>query len=196
MKNKDEYSLVESGLLEGKNKVDIFRSLGGTDDFARTVAATPYFEDRKKYSKLNWMLVAIVVYFAVIKFAIITINFVQFGLPIYIFPMFLFIPAVALWIAAQLRKYRGTFYMTTGLLIIAVILNEIKIITENLQATDIIVWSVIHIPLLFGAFLAFFLKKRLCPYLGYMGAKTDAAGKYMFLTEESVQPPAADGQRV
>lgn len=195
MKKQDTYSLVESELLEGNKKGDIFRSLGGTDDLARTVAATPYFEDRRKYAKLNWILVAIVVYFAVVKFAITTINFVQLGLPIYIFPTLIFIPVAALWIAEQLKKFRGTFYMTTGFFIIAIILNGMKYTAENLQTKDIIVWSVIHLPLLFGAFLAFSLKKRLCPYLGYLGAKTDSAGKYLFLAEESAQQSAADGRR-
>lgn len=183
MKNPETYALVESGLLEGKNKSDIFRSLGGTDDVARTVAATPYFEDRTKYAKLNWLLVGIVVYFAMMKFAITTINFIQLGLPIYVFPMFVFMPAVALWIATQLRKYRGTFYITTGLLSIAIILNGLKF--EDLQSKNLVFWGIINLPLLFGAFLAFFLKKRLCPHLGYMGAKTDSSGKYLFLSEET-----------
>jgi hypothetical protein len=183
MKNTETYAQVESELLEGKNKSEIFRTIGGTDDFARTVAATPYFEDRAKYAKLNWVLVAIVVYFSVIKFAITTINFIQLGLPIYIFPALLFMPAFALWIAAQLRKYRGSFYMITGIFSLAIILNGLKYTTENLQTKDIVLWSVIHLPILFGAFLAFFLKKRLCPYLGYMGAKTDSTGKYLFLIE-------------
>ena len=183
MKNTETYAQVESGLLEGKNKNEIFRSLGGTDDFARTVAATPYFEDRTKYAKLNRVLVTIVVYFAVMKFVITTVNFIQFGLPIYIFPTLLVMPVVALWIAAQLRKYRGTFYITTGLFSMAVILNGLKF--EDLQTKNLVLWGFVNLPLLFGAFLAFFLKKRLCPHLGYMGAKTDSTGKYLFLTEET-----------
>jgi len=183
MKNTENYALVESGLLEGKRKEEIFRSLGGTDDFARTVAATPYFEDRIKYAKLNWILVAIIVYFAVMKLAITTINFIQLGLPIYVFPTILFVPVVALLIADQLRKYRGNFYMVTGFFSLAVVFNGLKI--ENLQTKDVVFFGIINLPLLFGAFLAFFLKKRLCPHLGYMGAKTDSTGKYMFLTEKA-----------
>jgi len=178
MKNNEMYSRIDAGLREGKSKADIYRDLGGTDDIATAVAATPYLVDQQKYAKLNWMLVAIVVYFAVIKLVVSSINLIQLNMPVYSLPIMIFTPASAIWIAIQLRKFRGVFYLITGLMGLAVVINGIS--PESMTS---LLWSTLHMPLVGGVFLAFYLKKRLCPYLGYMGAKTDSAGKYLFLTE-------------
>ena len=188
MNNNEIFKLVESGIREGKSKSDIFRELGGTDDIARAVAATPYFAERKRYQKLNWALVAAVIYFAIIKLAFSLIGFFQSGLPIFAFPILLFVPAVAIWIAVNLSKFRGGFYIVAGLLSLAVLINGMPITSSELNQKNVAVWAIVHIPLLLGCFLAFFLKNKLCPHLGYMGAKTDPTGKYLFLSEAPLQP--------
>lgn len=193
MKYNEIYSLVDTGLRDGKTKADIYREFGGTDDIASAIAATPYLVDRQKYAKLNWMLVAVVVYFAVIKLVVSSINWIHLNLPLYYLPLIIFAPAAAIWIAVQLSKFRGVFYLITGLLGLAVV---IKGITPESMAS--LVWSILHLPLVGGVFLAFFLKKRLCPYLGYLGAKTDSDGSYLFLNEKETfnQEDAPDQKAV
>ena len=187
MNNNEIVVLVESKLLEGVTREDIFRELGGTDDVARVIASTPDFQLRQKYAKLNWILVAIVTYLGLLKFVLYLPEFINTHFSLYFLPVLLMIPSAAIYFALQIRKFRGGCYGISGLLLVAVIVKNIRTLDSlMIDVKSFMIWLVILIPLIAGCIIAFFLKMKLCPYLGWLGAKTDSAGKYKFINNESL----------
>jgi hypothetical protein len=191
LKNNNIRSKVESRLLEGATREDIFRELGGTDDVAREIASTPDLHLRKKYAKLNWTLVSILAYFALLKIAISLTGYLYLkkALPWYFFPTLLLVPGAAIYFAVQIRKFRGGFYLIAGLLFVIVILNSCRTLSSlmaNYKA--FLVWLALYSPLIAGSIIAFFLKKKLFPHLGYLGAKTDSSGSYTFIVNDAEHP--------
>jgi hypothetical protein len=165
-------------IAEGKTKLEIFNSLGGSDDIARVVAATPDLETRKKYQKLNMILVGIIFYYAVMKFVFSVTTFVISGAPKYLFPLALLVPAAAIYVACCIKKFYGEFYLAVAMLGLAAFSKGIDLPTDSFEGNGGIISVAVQLPLMAGVVIAFILKKRLCPGLGFMGAKTDAAGKY------------------
>lgn len=183
--NSKMTSIVESRLKEGATREEILREVGGTDDAARVIASTPDFKLRQKYAKLNWTLVVIIAYFALLKLVTSVSAFVHEEVPFFFLPTVLFAPGVAIYFAVQIRKFRGGFYLISGLLSISVVLNHGRSLDSVMTGyNQVLVWLSFYGPMIVGAFIAFFLKMKLCPHLGYMGAKTDSAGKYRFLNDQ------------
>jgi len=186
MNNDQITSIVESRLKEGATREEIFREVGGTDDAARIIAATPDFESRQRYAKLNWILASIIAYFAIFKFITSTSTYLHDNVPFYFFPTVLIIPGASVYFISQILKYRGIFYMIVGLLCIGVGLNhERSLDSVMVGPKEVIIWVCVYGPMIVGALTAFYLKAKLCPHLGYLGAKTDATGKYRFLKNET-----------
>lgn len=180
---------MESRLLEGVTREEVFRELGGTDDIARVIASVPDFQLRQKYAKLNWALVGIISYFALLKLTDSVSVFIDSKVPFYFFPMLLFAPGIAIYFAIQVKKFRGGFYLITGFLLIAVTINSSRTFDSlMINAKSICLWLAIYFPLVVGCIIAFFLKKKFCPHLGYMGAKTDSSGKYKFIVDDRQRP--------
>jgi len=171
---------IENMITEGKTKHEVFVALGGTDDIARVVAATPDLESREKYKKLNKILVGIIIYYAVIKLIFGVAALVTSGAPKYLLPLTFLVPAAAIYIAYCIKKFYGEFYLVVALLGLAAFLKGIDLSSNSFNGNGAVISLGVQLPLLAGVVIAFILKKRLCPTLGYMGAKTDAAGKYQF----------------
>jgi hypothetical protein len=184
MNNDQITSIVESRLKEGATREEIFREVGGTDDAARIIAATPDFESRQKYAKMNWILAGIIAYFAIFKFVTSTSTYLLESVPFYIFPTVLIIPIASIYFITQILKFRGVFYLIVGLFCIGVGLNHGRDLDSVVVGShEITAWTCIYGPMVVGALIAFYLKKKLCPDLGYLGAKTDKTGKYQFLKD-------------
>ena len=191
MKITETYCRVEAGLGKGFSREEIFRSLGGTDDVARVVAATPHLDDRENFKMLNWVLVGIIFYFAVLKLLTSVFLLVHLGIPIYLYPFAILIPACAVALALQIRKFRGVFYSVTGFSGLAVLCNGVDYFLKAGKHSLVFV-AVLYLPVLLGSILSFYLKKELCPTLGFLGAKTDAGGRYLFQHEAARQPDAPE----
>lgn len=187
LKPEELYRLIDAGLREGKSRGDIYHELGATDDIAKLVASTPDLTDRKSYQNLNNILIGITICFGVMNLVSSFIGLIQLKAPWFIFPLILFAPVIAFWLAKQIRNFRGPFYLVVGFFGFAVFIKGIPTEAEEFQQISLIFWSIFYLPLLFGAGLAFFLRKKLFPFLGIMDAKTDSSGKYLFL---SIQQPA------
>lgn len=171
---------IENMIAEGKTKHEVFNTLGGTDDIARAVAATPDLESRKKYKNLNNILIGIIIYYALTKLVFGVAAIVASGAPKYLLPLALLIPAAAIYIAYCIKKFYGEFYLAAGLLGLAAFLKGIDLSSDSFGGNGAVISLAVQLPLLAGVGVAFILKKKLFPALGYMGAKTDAAGKYQF----------------
>lgn len=189
VKPEELYRLIEAGLQEGRSRGDIYRELGATDDIAKLIAGTPDFIDRERYQKLNNILVGFIIFFGVTKLVFSFLGLVQLNAPWIIFPFILFVPAIAFWLSMQIRNFRGPFYLFVGFMGFAVLIKGIPIEQEEFQQISLGLWLIFNFPLLFGAGLAFFLRKKLFPYLGMMGAKTDSLGKYLFLSDQPSAGP-------
>jgi len=185
--NNDQITLiVELRLKEGVTREEIFREVGGTDDAARIIAATPDFESRQKNAKLNWILAGIIAYFAIFKFISSTSTYLHENVPFYFFPTVLIIPGASIYFITQILKFRGVFYMIIGLLCIGVGLNHQRSLDSVMVGPkEVIVWACVYGPMIVGALIALYLKKKLCPHLGYLGAKTDSTGRYRFLNDST-----------
>jgi hypothetical protein len=186
-------SSIEAGLRNGKSKSEIYRELGGTSYVAHSIAATPHFEDRRKYATQNWILVLIIAYYAALKLGFSlyaaysiyilsaarnpSIPFVAVAL--LHLPSSLLFSAPPIFVAIQISRFRGLFYLIAALAGIAIIGFGIR-----LGLTGSLTWMLMEAPVLVGVLLAFYLKQRLCPYLRYFGAKTDSSGRYLFLLDE------------
>lgn len=183
LKTSDIRTRIETRLAEGASRADVFRELGGTDDVAREVVSVPDCEAKEKYKKANNFLAAVVLYFGILKLLASWARYTD-GVPTYFFPLVLFVPGVAIIFAIQIRKYHGGFYFVVACLLAASSLNATRELeTVMIDAKAIIVWIIMYLPVAAGAVLGFFLKKRLFPGLGYLGAKVDSSGKYLFLSD-------------
>ena len=182
MSNGQIISIVELMLKNSATREEIFREVGGTDDAAKIIAATPDFESRQKYAKLNWALVGIIAYFATFKLITSTTAFLHENVPLYFLPTVLIIPGASVCFISQILKYRGAIYLIVGLLFIGVGLNHLRSFDSvMIGSNEVIVWVCVYGPMVAGVLIAFYLKAKLCPHLGYLGAKTDATGNYRFL---------------
>lgn len=183
LKNSDIRKRIKTHLAEGASRADVFRELGGTDDVAREVASVPDCEAMEKYKKANYFLAAAVLYLGILKLLASWARYTE-GAPTYSFPLVLFVPSVALFFAIQIRRYHGGFYFIGACLLAASSLNATRQLeTVMIDAKAIILWVIMYLPVAAGAVLGFFLKKKLFPDLGYLGAKVDSSGKYHFLKD-------------
>ncbi len=171
---------IEVMIAAGRTKHEIFQTLGGTDDIARVVAATPYLESRMKYKNLNRILVGIIIYYALTKAAFSVAIIATSDVPKYLILLALPIPAAALYIAYFVNKFYGEFYSVVAMLGLAAFLKGMDLPDGSFNGKAEMIALAVQLPVLAGAVIAFVLKKRLCPALGFMGAKTDAAGNYKF----------------
>lgn len=106
-------------------------------------------------------------------------------IPWIVLPFTLYWPLIIIYFAVNIKKFRGAFYIPSGLLCIAIFFKSASALFELRNGTlDFLLWGVFNIPLLFGAYLRFYLKNKLCPHFGYWGAKADETGKYLFLNKE------------
>lgn len=183
MKQKEIVLKAEEMLRNGSSKEQIFCELGGTDDIARTVASIPYYEKRKQHKTLNLVLVGIVFYYATVKLLVSAFNFMSVDVPIYLFPLTLFIPICAVVFGIGIYKFRGYWYLPAGLFGIVALLKNLGPEMAEFNMLLWAIWLAINLPLLVGVFISFNLKKKLCPSLGFMGAKTNDSGRYLFLEE-------------
>jgi len=177
-------SRIAARLAEGASRAEIFRELGGTDDVAREVVSVPDPETKEKYKRANAFFATAVVYFGILKLLVSWARFTE-GVPTYFFPATLFVPAVAVFFAIQIRKFHGGFYFVVACLLAASFLNATRELeTVMIDAKQIILWTIIYFPVAAGAVTGFFLKKKLFPNLGYLSAKVDQSGKYKFLSDQ------------
>jgi hypothetical protein len=179
-----EISSIEEKLRSGLSRGDIFRALGATDNLATQIAAVPNFGDRERYSRFNSALFVILFYTGIAQAAFPIINFLTAALPIYLafslfFPVIL--SAFLIYSAFETRKFNGRFYGSSGLLCFYVFFSSLSAYSKSNELGEFFLWLVINFPILFGGFLSFYLKKKLCPYLGLWGAKTNGSGHYLFL---------------
>ena len=115
----------------------------------------------------------IIFYFALLKLTNSVSVFIDSKVPFYLFPMLLFAPGIAIYFAIQVKRFRGGFYLITGFLLIAVTINSSRTFDSlMINAKSIFLWLATYFPLVVGCIIAFLLKKKFCPHLGYMGAKT------------------------
>lgn len=185
MKHSELLSKVEEMLKAGFTKSEIFSELGGTDDNAKILASTPTLAQREKFKTKNQILVFIIFYFAAVKFAFSCYAFLSINAPIYLLPITLFVPACAIALGIAIKKFRGYLYLPVGLLGFVVIARSIDVQVANFNFSVWAIWFAINLPVAYGVFLAFHLKKNLCPDWGFMGAKTNESGQYLFLQNQA-----------
>lgn len=183
MKQKGIAFKTEEMLRNGLTKEQIFHELGGTDDIARTIVSIPYYEKRAQHKKLNLVLVGIIFYYGLVKLLVSAFNFMSVDLPIYLFPLTLFVPVCAVAFGIGIYKFRGYWYMPAGLFGVAALFKSLGPEMAEFSMLLWVIWLAINVPVLIGVFLSFSLKKKLCPSLGFMGAKTNESGRYLFLEE-------------
>jgi len=173
--------MLEGGLT----KAQIFSELGGTDDNAKILASTPTLAQREKFKTKNQILVFILFYFAAVKFAFSCYTLLSINAPIYLLPITLFVPACAIALGVGIKRFRGYLYLPVGLLGFVSIARSIDAQVVNFNLSIWAIWLAVNIPVAIGVFLAFHLKKNLCPDLGFMGAKTNKSGQYLFLQAQA-----------
>ncbi|MEA3543932.1 MAG: hypothetical protein U9R69_01780 [Thermodesulfobacteriota bacterium] len=183
MKQKEIIPKIEELLRNGLTKEQIFGELGGTDDIARSISSTPYYEKRAEYKTLNVILASMIFYYAIVNTCISGLSFISAGHPIYLFPLIFFVPICAVIFGVGILKFRGNFYLPAGLLGISVFVKSLGPEMADFNILLWVIWSAINIPLLIAIFVSFNLKKKLCPGLGFLGAKTNKSGSYIFLKE-------------
>ena len=179
MVSKEILIKIEQKLREGTDKEDIFRELGGGDDLATALASTPYFSQRNAYKIHNLILVAIISFYAISKFTLSVLSFKSSNLPIYIYPLTLFVPVVALLLAREIKKFRGGLYLVISMLSFALIVRTLGESFGTHTSSYWLIWAVIHLPVAIGGFLAYYLKRKLCPNLKFLGARSEN-GVYKF----------------
>ncbi len=175
---------TEEMLRAGTSRGDIFRTLGATDDVATQMASVPSFEDRTRYSRLNRIYFGILVYTSIAKAVFPIVNTTLNSLPLFtiIFP--LFISAYLMYGAFEVNKFHGRFYALSGFFCIYICLSSFSAyMVHSHELESVLLMLVVNIPILFGGILGLYLKKKLCPYLGFWGAKTDRSGHYLFLRD-------------
>jgi uncharacterized membrane protein len=181
LQEKESFNRIEKLMREGMSHEQIFNALGATDGLARNIVSTPSYETRDKHKTKNYALVAILIYIAILKTIVVTINVGTLELPVVLMVFGMFIPLAAIFISTQVYRFRGWSYSIASFLCIYVIYNEIDVILSNVGSNANILYLTFLIPVIIGIPLGLKLKQLLCPYLGFWGAKKDENGQYLFL---------------
>lgn len=179
MVSKEIFENIELKMREGVTKEEIFKELGAYDDLAGALAATPEFSAREKYKIHNFVLVIAIYCYALLKLTTSILLIKNNNLPIFSYLLTLIVPAIALVFAREIWKFKGGFYLIASLLGFSVLIRSfgegISLYTSN----DWIIWGVINFPVIIVMFLAYYLKRKLCPNLKFIGART-VNGTYKF----------------
>ena len=173
--------MIENELKTGLSKKQIFYDLGKTDDLASALAAIPYYKDREKYATLNWTLVGILACVAVYKTVVSAISFLAGSLPIYLLVITLVSPAIFLVLADQVRKYRC--HIVAAALCVFNLVRSLSAHYQGANLAEIVPLFFVLLLLSVGSVLGIYLKRKLCPHQGFLGARTDRNGTYLFLNE-------------
>jgi hypothetical protein len=172
---------VEVLLKAGVSRKEIFQQLGGTDDLARIIALVPSFENRKKHRRENLVLIVVLVYIALMKFFTAVATVAAAGAPKYIILFALLQVFLVLYLAVHVSRFRGWAYPLSGLICLYVISMSLNKTITEVQGVPLLITMLTLLPLAAGTVLGFKLKKNLCPDVGFLGAKTDTDGKYLFM---------------
>ena len=178
---KESAESVEVLLKAGVSRKEIFQQLGGTDDLARIIALVPSYENRKKYNRENLVLIVVLVYLALMKLVTSVATVASVGAPKYIILFALLHVFLVLYLAVHVSRFRGWAYPLSGLICLYVIMMSLNRIISEVQGVPLLVNILALLPLAAGTVLGFKLKKNLCPDVGFLGAKIDADGKYLFM---------------
>jgi hypothetical protein len=178
---KESFANVEKLLGQGFSREQVFEKLGRTDDLARVIVSVPLREDRNTFKKKNEMLIGILAYIIVLKVITTTIGLLSLDFGWVMLPFAFFYIFVSVFLITQLRKYRGWAYSVVSALCAYLIFNNLELLFSDVAVKFKLITIIFMIPIAMGIVTGMQLKKALCPYLGYWGAKTDENGNYLFL---------------
>jgi hypothetical protein len=161
---------------EGQDRQKVFQAhlpeVSNPKHLATAIAGVPNPELKARYASINYVLVALLIVAALLKLAGGLFYFMQYGAFIGIAAVFLGI-LVPLVFAMGVARFEGQIYSILIILCIANALNLlIKINQSGLWAIpDLVLLAVI-------AGLSWWLKSKIFPSLGFLGAKQDANGAF------------------
>ena len=181
MTDKKTIVEIERKLAQGISKKQIFVDLGGADDLATAIASAPYYGDRKRYGTLNALLVAILLYAAIIKITSTILAVHEHHLPIYVAFFGSFYPSVFAYLAFQIAHFRGWAYLPAALFCLVLFLHNLEPTFSQFKGSAFVINLLLIAPLLPGLVIGLHLRRRLCPHLGFVGARTDKTGRYNFM---------------
>jgi len=181
MIDKEQRAELQAMLQSEVPKREIFVRLGKTDDLATALVNAPYLSDRARFSNANWVLVALLVFLSASTAILTVANVVFLGLPLYLLILGLFNPVIFLYCAWLVEKFEGAGYLLAATFSVLFLGNNVAKLGESTYASLLLVAVLLVAATAIG--LSIYLRLRLCPQAGFLGAKTDSDGQYLFLKD-------------
>ena len=176
--------VIEQKLNTGIGKQEIFEELSQNYSYeytvAQLVAMTPPHSLKQRYKRLNQILIALLLFAALVK-VLVALPILS-RLPAVAFPLLILVPALNVWFAMEIAKFKGYIYRPAGLLALAALFKAI-LPEDGIASYGLAGWVIYGLNcllILAIAVLAFYLAKRLFPNYGLLGPKRDPKGNYLF----------------
>lgn len=174
---------IKSRISSGENRRNIFDDLSAKyveqDWLAGLIAGVPDPADISKMKKGTAFIVLSLCIYAGIHIISIIINLspmiAENKKLLFILPMAFFWPAIAIWSAVQVRRYHGASYRIVALITLILILNNFRGFFEKSVDVDLslILPGVVMLMLAVSSFIAFTIRKKYFPHIGYWGVKKE-----------------------
>jgi hypothetical protein len=176
-------SQIRDRINNGEERQSIFEDLCSKfierDYIAGFIARVPSTEDGYEIRKMNSFLIIIIYTWAGLKLLTNLTIFIPIILKdnrfLIAFPIVFLWPAVASWMALQIKKYDGLFYRFIGLLSIVGICKELQGLIDDQPGNIIlyIYYSIIITLLIVASVISFKIKKRFFSHLAFSGVKKE-----------------------
>lgn len=176
--SKKELKKLAIQLIEsGKTKQETFEELSSqyyeSDTIARIIGSIPSVEIKQKFNTINNILFILLIVSAILKVLTalpLLIDTITGGIIV-----MLIVPLINIFFAFHVKKMRGEIYLALGFLAAASTLKTLENILE-LGPTALIDTSIAATICI----LAFYIKSKAFPNLGFSGMKKGKDGKYQF----------------
>jgi len=172
---KELIKIVESDLIKGKSKNELFEELSieyyESNTIAKAIAMFPDNILKKKYNMFNTFLLLLIAIYVINKmFDICSYVLINPVLGLIILAIYL---PISLWIAMKIYRPRAYIYNIIGVLSILSVLYSLK----GFDGSSPWVGSFMFSTLI--AVLSYYIGSRMFPNYGFRGPKKDSEGKYI-----------------
>ncbi len=189
---------VRYRVRKGDDKQKIFDDLSEEyferDWLAMLIARVPSPQDSEEMKRMNTLLFSLICAWAAMTLlfkSVIALSLMESTRWImYLAPLFFLGPAIAVWLALQIKKHDGIYYRIIGLISIFIFLKNIEPLLDETPASSL-EWrlSLVYLGLVVAiSWLSFLISRRFFPHIAFSGVKKDQAGKYILQRGKGASP--------
>jgi len=178
LERKEALKFIEAKLREGFSKQEIYKELSTKiylkSDLLQYLAMVPDPEKRIKFRTINLILFALLIFITILKILTALVFFARISA--WLIPLSFIIPFVAIFLAVEVKKFRGYIYRPLGLLGIASLFQSLSHIEDlgRMNPGQLIFEFIVgYLTTILVIVIAFYISAKAFPYYGFLGLKKE-----------------------